>query len=228
MWTKLLRSAQRANQVLRTEGLGALIAKSFVHLTRIVYTDDTYLVFEHTLEHTDFGDLAPKGIEADLKVICSPEELAALSAEGYDFSRLDLTRASMHLSRQGMLFCVFIYGRVAHQSWVSMNRDTDIDPIASHVNYEGCAYIGACQTWPEYRGLGLYSYTLSEICKVLKADGLSKAMLTIAPDNRSSIAGVTKAGFRQEGKGRFVRLLTLSYWRADRKPEGVQEMKYAD
>lgn len=221
MWSRLLRSTQRANQVLRSDGLGALMAKSLLHLTRLVYTNDSYLVFEHTLEYTDF---VPKGTEVALKIISSPEDLAAMSAEGYDLSRLELPRTCRYLAKKDMLICIFISGKLAHQSWVSINSDTNIDPIAPHVNYQECTYIGACQTWPEYRGLGLYPYALSEICKMLKSKRLPKAILTVAPDNKSSIAGVTKAGFRQQGKGRFVRLLSLSYWHSDRKPEGIQEM----
>jgi len=228
MWTRLMRSAHRANQVLRTEGLGAFMAKSLQHLTRLVYTNDIYLVFELTFGYTDFSDFVPKGTEADLRVICSPEDLAVLSAEGYDLSRLDLTRARRYLAKQGMLFCIFIQGRVANQLWVSMNRDTDFDPIARHFNYQGGALLGASYTWPEYRRLGLYIYSMSQTCKVLKAKGVPKAMATVAPSIIPAIKVVNELGFRQVGTGRLVRFLAWTDWRVESESQEKHGRGHAD
>jgi len=217
MWTRFMRSVQRANQVLRTEGLCTFVTKVLRHVMRLVYTNDTYFIFEHTLEHTDFGDFLPKGIEADLKIICSPQDLASLVAEGYDLSRLDLSRARRYLSNQGILSCIFIQHRVASQLWASMNSKTDFDPIARQFDYQAGALLGVSYTWPEYRKLGLYKYGMAQTCKALKAKGVRKAMATVAPDIKAAIKVVNELGFRQVGKGQLVQFFFWSDWQAHNK-----------
>ncbi len=197
-------------RVFRNEGLFAALGKSFGYLCRIVFVCERYLLLEHRLEAFS---VEPKNRQATLKVIRLAEELTAVAEEGYDLSGLDVRRLRMHLGRQGMFCGIFLDGKLAHQSWVSTNANTDLDPVAPHVDYQGCAYIGACETRPEYRGLALYPYALSEICKALKGSGFSRAVLTISPGNRASIAGATKAGFRLQAKGVFTRVLKRTYWR---------------
>jgi hypothetical protein len=182
----------------------------------MIFSRGTYLIFENTL---DVPHLTIEPAGAKLEVVASLSDLVELSRKGYDLSRLNLDLVRTRVANQAIVFCIFISNRLVHRSWVSTCRDADIDPIAPHLDYEASAYIGDCLTWPEYRGLGLYPFTLSVICRALKSKGFPKAMLTVAPDNKSSIFGVTKAGFQQVGKGQLVQFFLWSDWQVHNKTQ---------
>ena len=209
----IVRMFNKVFHIIKTEGPGVFVAKVFSRLLHVVYSNEPLLLIEHTLERTDYGDLAPKGVEADLKVLCSPEDLESLSVEGYDLSRLDLVRSRKYLANKGMLFCIFIQRRVATLVWVSMSREVDFDPIAKCFDYQGRAFAGVSYTWPEFRGLGLYKYVMSEICKVLKSKGVPKVLATITPGYAPTLKALPKLGWRQVGRGRLLRIFGRSNWR---------------
>lgn len=205
-----VRLLKRGSEILQREGLYSLVKKGFSYVRRSIFARGTFLVFEHDL--IDIPPIGPKG-DAALVAMCSPDDLERYVTESHDFSRLDLRHVKRLLLRQAWLFCLLKDEKVAHQSWVGFNRNAVIDPIAPHLEYHQMAYIGDCFTWPDYRGEGLYPYVLIEICRALKARGLARAYLTVSPDNSASIRGVTKAGFRQCGKGRLIQGLWGSSWR---------------
>ena len=56
-----------------------------------------------------------------------------------------------------------------------------------------------CLTLPEFRGRGLYPRALGEILRYLKGRGYERCFICAADDNRASIRGIEKAGFRAAG-----------------------------
>jgi hypothetical protein len=200
----------RAVVVFRRGGVAAVASKSVARLRHIVYTRKTYLIFRHDLKRGN-SDLRVPNIT--VTAVCGPEEMDALSEDIYTALESIRGRLRSHLSKGGLCFCVLLNGKLAHQSWVSTQRQSEVDPISSHVSYDRQAYIGACETTPECRGLGLYPYVLWTICDTLKAKGFEGAMLTVSPENRASISGVGKAGFRLCGEGILTEWFGRSSWR---------------
>ena len=57
--------------------------------------------------------------------------------------------------------------------------------------------IGNCFTDPAQRGRGYYPRLLRAACRRLADEGYQRVIITCAPDNRASVRGIEKAGFRQ-------------------------------
>lgn len=57
--------------------------------------------------------------------------------------------------------------------------------------------IGNCWTSPSCRGQGIYPRIIAECCKVMASRGFERILISCAPDNIASIAGIKKANFRR-------------------------------
>lgn len=57
--------------------------------------------------------------------------------------------------------------------------------------------IGNCFTVPAMRGRGLYPAMLRTVCRHLARMGHDRVFISCAPDNRASIRGIERAGFRR-------------------------------
>lgn len=204
---------------MRRDGVSGVASKCLAWLCRIFYEKGDYLVFEHDLRPTDFTPRAPN---ITVTAVCSAGDLERLSGAIRETLESAGRRLGSHLENGGMVFCVVIDGKLAHQSWVSTRLPSEVDPVASHLDYDRLAYIGACETVPEFRGQGLYPLVLSRICDALRSRGFSRGMLTVSPDNGSSISGITKAGFRPAGQGRLTRCLGRYSW-IHQPPAGRKE-----
>ena len=145
--------------------------------------------------------------------LSSPSEIEAAPHDVIEALAPARKRLERHLAREGMLFCVIMNRIIAHESWVATRACTTVDRIAPHLKYERTAYIGRCETLAIHRGKGLYPHVLLTICGSLAKKNFAEAVLTVAPGNQSSIAGVKKAGFREKGEGVLITLLGMSFWR---------------
>lgn len=198
-------------EIMREEGCTAVLARALVRISRIIYHRERYLIFSRNVKDLEgthgFAHLPVVSLSTPSEMETSPHDV--IEAVAPVRKRLD-----RHLVQEGMLFCVIMNGIIAHQSWVATRAFATVDRIAPHLmKYDRMAYIGRCETLPVCRGQGLYPHVLLTICGVLATKGFAEAVLTVAPDNQSSIAGVKKAGFREKGEGELITLLGKSYWR---------------
>ncbi|MEI6314197.1 MAG: GNAT family N-acetyltransferase [Syntrophus sp. (in: bacteria)] len=197
-------------EVVREEGAIAAFVRAFARISRFIYHREHYLIFSRNVK--DFEGAHGSADVPIISLITTSEMEAAPHdvIEAVSPLRKLLNR---HLMREGMLFCIIMNKIMVHQSWVATSACKTVDRIAPHMRYERTAYIGRCETLPACRGQGLYKHVLFSICGVLASKGFVEAVLTVAPDNQSSIAGVKKAGFHKKGEGELITLLGISYWR---------------
>lgn len=60
--------------------------------------------------------------------------------------------------------------------------------------------IGLCETHPAFRGQGLYPLALRETVRRLRLAGETALYIEVLEDNRASIRGIERAGFRRLGR----------------------------
>jgi hypothetical protein len=205
----------KSKKILQREGLLLFIKRAFLFLkSRIGFSYKIYYIYEKTLNKTNNFEFVPKTTNFTLKTISTSSEIDKLIAEGFNFSSyLNIKNFKEGLSEGAILFCVFIRGDIAHTSWCAMNNTAAIyDPLFQRINYQDTGYIGPCNTNYSYRGLGLYPYVLSQICKFLKKKGKAKALINTSKSNLPSIRGIIKAGFVISGEVRYLKLLLWEFW----------------
>lgn len=81
--------------------------------------------------------------------------------------------------------------------------------------------LGSTNTYPKYRGLGIYTYVYSEIYKFLKEKGWSKARFSSRTDNTAVQKAQAKLASRIYARGRYLRLLQRKVW----KEEPIEKIK---
>lgn len=82
--------------------------------------------------------------------------------------------------------------------------------LARQIGLKKIPLIGDCETSAEYRGLNIYPYVINRILQYCKEQGHKKAVIFVAPDNRSSIRGIEKSGFTYLYKVRVFRFLGIA------------------
>lgn len=87
------------------------------------------------------------------------------------------------------IFIALVDGNIAHFSYVIPKCYKF--PFLERNDYE----IGPCYTYPEYRGYGIYPTVLKKIISSESGNGF----MLVSPDNKSSIKGIEKAGFKMIG-----------------------------
>ena len=80
------------------------------------------------------------------------------------------------------------------------------------------AYIWDCATLPAFRQKGLYSALLRHILVTLQGEGLRRAWIGSALDNRASQRAFARAGFRPAINIVYLRVLQLSFMRLTGDP----------
>lgn len=90
-------------------------------------------------------------------------------------------------------------GTIGHISWLYYSGDPN---QTLRLGARECE-VRFCLTLPEYRGRGLYPAALEEIQRYLKARGFERCFICVNEDNRSSIRGIEKSGFRLAGSTRI-------------------------
>ena len=97
------------------------------------------------------------------------------------------------LNNEDCLLAITLNGKLIHTSFVQF--DTSYKKILNEVG--AVPLIGNCWTAADCRGQGLYPYAINQCCKVIAARGIERILISCAPDNIPSIAGIEKAGFRK-------------------------------
>jgi RimJ/RimL family protein N-acetyltransferase len=94
---------------------------------------------------------------------------------------------------------------VQHISWIYYHDDRNRLLTLGHEEAE----IKFCLTLPPMRGKGIYPIVIRSIVEYLGSKGLENVYMCVHRDNRSSIRGIEKAGFRYAGELRFKKVLGI-------------------
>ncbi|MDD2711857.1 MAG: GNAT family N-acetyltransferase [Simplicispira sp.] len=86
-------------------------------------------------------------------------------------------------------------------SYKKLLNETDSTPL-----------IGNCWTSPDERGQGLYPYAIARCCKEMARRGYQRVLISCAPDNTPSVAGIHKAGFLKIREVKTLLILTKIYF----------------
>lgn len=96
-------------------------------------------------------------------------------------------------------------GALGHISWLYYNGDPN---QTLRLGARECE-IRFCLTFPEFRGRGIYPFALRAIQEYLRGRGFERCFICVTDDNRSSIRGIEKAGFRFTGRTRLRKLFGI-------------------
>lgn len=205
-----MRVLSHIREVFREEGMQATCFRILKHVLRLLYYRENYLIYSKCIKNINNQYYYGNNQFLVIKNITDIENIPSDKIHALDSLKYELNN---HIINGGMLFCVIVNKAIAHQSWVTTCSDNRIDPVSPFIKYDRAAYIGRCETASNFRGKGLYPQVLLAICGVLAEKGVEEALLTVLPDNHSSISGIKKAGFREKGRGRLDVLLGNCFWK---------------
>lgn len=105
----------------------------------------------------------------------------------------------------GEVFLGFSEGKLVHVAWLFCN------PRISEAHFfvkikKDEAYIGFCQTYPKFRGKGIYPVVLQHILEYAAAKNKKRCFIATISTNLASIRGIEKSGFSSVGKMRMFKL----------------------
>lgn len=137
--------------------------------------------------------------ELSLFIISSTDEYHAAVANGYNFSGCPKNEnIEDGLNKGACLLCIFQNQALAHTSWLALNYNQSVYDslfITGRIGQEGDSYIGPCNTYPTFRGRGLYPLALRLACQHIKSKGADRIIINTKKTNRSSMRGIDKADF---------------------------------
>ena len=96
-------------------------------------------------------------------------------------------------------------GALGHISWLYYSGDPN---HTLRLRERECE-IRFCLTFPEFRGKGVYPAALRAIQKYLTERGFERCFICVRDDNRPSIRGIEKSGFRFAGKTRLRKIFGI-------------------
>jgi ribosomal protein S18 acetylase RimI-like enzyme len=147
--------------------------------------------------------------EVDLKGAAAPACAARLAVEYrmLDAAAWAVQRHTSHIPDRHLFPARFARGE---QFWTAQQADkilsycwvtqepVEIGEIRCVMNPRGDeVYLYDAFTFAEYRGQNLYPALLQQILDFGRQQGLRRALIFVLSDNRASIRGVQKAGFRE-------------------------------
>lgn len=171
-------------------------------LKRKVYCNVENVVYMKNDE--DIPDIHPK-IKIEYKIISNTKELVKHS---YDKKiKKDIVKFKHFLKHGCKMYLVLCNGDIAGYYHVSKLSDFKAYLYNDCFLFKGGDkyYIFFCHTFDEYRGNGIYSYMLTQICK----DTIKKAgnvFISTDMKNIASQKGIEKAGFGKLGMLKYKRV----------------------
>lgn len=95
--------------------------------------------------------------------------------------------------------------KIAGNAWATICRKPHCRGNGYLDIYKGEALIHHCNVFEEYRGQGIYPAMLSALCRRLFSQkGITRIIIDTALDNKSSLSGISKAGFKPIGIGHYI------------------------
>jgi RimJ/RimL family protein N-acetyltransferase len=110
----------------------------------------------------------------------------------------------------GVLFLAFSEGKLVHIAW--LHYCAGAEKTYPHVKIDKDeAFIGRCDTDPEFRGNNIYPVVLQHIVGYATEKNKRRCYITTAPTLAASIRGIEKAGFSFAGKLRRFRFFGKTF-----------------
>jgi len=214
----MFSTIKKGIRILNKNGLIQFIKRFFIFLSGNSFSYRTYYLFEKKLIEPSERNLKPKISDYTLKIIRTPSEVDKLIENGFNFGDLqDIYSIRELLSKETILFCVFVKEDWAHSSWLAMDTDSVVDQFFTQHTRNSSGVIGICSTNSAYRGMGLYPFVLSQICEFMKKNGKSIAFISTAKKNLPSISGIKKAGFSVYSEGYHLNIGFWTLWKEKRQ-----------
>jgi hypothetical protein len=185
VWRKKVRSAVRLARTDRA-GLWRLLFGNSYRM--LVYALPTYAPMPPI----------PTPVGARFQPL-SEDDLMALAVDAQDpqFRQRQLDR----LQRFGPshAYGVYLGGRLAHVSWFIPAAAVALEHPRILSLHDGEAEITGCETLPEFRGRNLYAFAIQQIFGIAQKSGIRRICMKTRKDNKSSQAGILKAGLQPTG-----------------------------
>ena len=144
-------------------------------------------------------------------VISTVEDYRDVIHSGYDFTGYPSDEDIEAALRTGAcLISIFKEKQLAHTTWLAFDRGQAVyDSIfsASSIWCAGDAFVGPCNTYEPFRGLGLYPSALIFSCDYLSHKGARRCFINTKKTNLASIRGIRKAGFHFKKTVRVARII---------------------
>ena len=207
---------RRAMDIVREEGLGTAVGRSFEYASASLFQAGAYYLYEHTMEERSEADFLPKIRDFTFRIVRTNREADELAAAtGSDFRRR-FVRARRCLDSGAIAFCVFVGERVVHIGYVGLTEEAKntFDPLPYRVEFarkEACT--GGTVTVPEYRGKGLMAYGYFKRFQFLLDNGITVSRNAVARDNVASQRVHAKFGPRTYAEAHHLKLLGWRLWR---------------
>ena len=206
---------KRGKDILRQEGLRALIKRGFLWSSSSFFTYRNYYMYEEKMSDAAEIEFTPKIENYLLKVISTPEQVCELIAEGFDFGSYidDINKV---LRKGVIVFCAFVERELAHITYVALTEEAkngygERPFVVDFLHNEVCS--GGSETDPKYRRKGIHVYAYSRIFQFLKEKGYLIDRFVIARDNIASRNAMAKFGPRIYAEGRYLKLLWWESWK---------------
>jgi RimJ/RimL family protein N-acetyltransferase len=151
-------------------------------------------IYSYVVYAADPAQIRPADVKEDLEIRPLSEiELQAI--QDPEFRQKQLARSSERNASSA--FGVFAGGELGHISWlvpaeIAMQEANGILRLD-----KADAEITGCETLPQFRGRGLYPFAIRQICALAAQQGVSRIYMKTHAGNRSSRAGIEKAGLTQ-------------------------------
>ena len=112
------------------------------------------------------------------------------------------------LQKKDCMIAITSDSTVVHTSFVQF--ETSYKKLLNEDNLT--PLIGNCWTSQKHRGKGLYPYAIANCCKKMASRGCLRIVISCAPENTPSIAGIKKAGFVKIREVRTLSIMTKIYF----------------
>jgi len=173
----------RAKYILRDEGAFYFIRLVFSRLLKSLLSYEYLYYYEKELKEQDKVEFVPKIPNVTLEIIRTAEQYNELAIRGYHFESMVSKEL---INKGGIALCTFVQRELACINWIATNEESKkyIDPIPFNVDFQnGEACSGGSRTFEQYRGQGLYGYSVSALFRFLREEGKTVDKFTASVNN---------------------------------------------
>jgi hypothetical protein len=206
----------RARYILQSEGAIPLLKRLFAYLSSQIFCRGEFYVRYHFVGELDEADFLPRVKDFSFKLTTSNEAADELAEQvGFDF-REQIPRARRRLDAGAVAFCIFMQNRLVHISWIGFSQEEQrtMNSQPYKVNFsQNQACLGAAETDPRYRGLGLMAYACFQRHQYMKEHGITTAIGIDETDNIAIYKIHSRLPSKIYTKARYMKLLWWQYWK---------------
>lgn len=209
---------RKAKNILREEGVISFMKKVLLFskycmnvFVKMFFSYETVYIYENRLDKVEFTP--PNIKDFSLRIITAPEQIDELLILGFDLNfHANMGTYKEKLDKGGILIYGFVGKKLVHTNWMALSKEANFDPYPYKIDWQHEACMGPSFTMPEYRSKGINAFAYSEMFRMLKEKGRSKAKFTIAKSNIAHRKSQAKVGSEVAGKCRLLKILCWRFW----------------